>query len=191
MSFSSLFLSGNKLIPIGRLSPNDIEPILTLRGHTAPVTAVQVSPERDLIFSASLDSTIRIWKLPSLTHDPYGPYDPSFSVQTLEGHTDGIWQLLHVTDINSGTDRLVSASADRTVKIWKLSGERYILDSTVDLEHLNPTCLYSERNPADAVYVGLSDGLVRMINLASGQLGRPWSTAEGEFQDPSEACCRG
>ncbi|QRV89951.1 striatin-like protein [Ceratobasidium sp. AG-Ba] len=94
----------------------DIEPQLNLRGHTAPVTCL-VASQKGLLFSASMDTSIRIWAFPPESHQPYAPYDPSFSRGELVGHTDVVWGLAVVRD---GT-WLASGSADGKVKVWEVS----------------------------------------------------------------------
>ena len=54
--------------------PNhDIEPLHTYRGHTMPVNSVAISSEQRKCYSASMDSTIRVWKLPESKITPHGP----------------------------------------------------------------------------------------------------------------------
>ncbi|EIW70885.1 hypothetical protein TREMEDRAFT_29277 [Tremella mesenterica DSM 1558] len=115
-------------IMTGHRPPSELEPIVTFRGHTAPITSVLISSmskPTGLVFSGSMDSTIRVWRLPPGNHDPYAPYDPNMSVQTLESHGEAVWDLclLPCADIkgkNRGDVRLASASADGSVKIWEL-----------------------------------------------------------------------
>lgn len=108
-------------------SHSEVDPILTLRGHTGPVLALQILASTNTIFSSSMDSTIRVWRLPSKTQDPYGPWDASWQPQVLEGHTDAVWDLCLLTGTTNEDSRdgahkpgapLVSASADGTVKYW-------------------------------------------------------------------------
>ncbi|GAB1523004.1 1,2-dihydroxy-3-keto-5-methylthiopentene dioxygenase [Rhizoctonia solani] len=94
----------------------DIEPQLTLRGHTAAITCLVASP-RGLLFSASMDASIRIWAFPPESLQPYAPYDPSYSRGELVGHTDVVWGLALVRD---GT-WLASGGADGMVKVWEIT----------------------------------------------------------------------
>ncbi|KAM5539135.1 hypothetical protein V8D89_007358 [Ganoderma adspersum] len=43
----------------------EVEPQLTLRGHSAAITRLVHSPSKGLLYSASMDSSIRIWALPA------------------------------------------------------------------------------------------------------------------------------
>ncbi|KAG8729891.1 hypothetical protein FRC12_020645 [Ceratobasidium sp. 428] len=94
----------------------DIEPQLNLRGHTAPITCL-VASQRGLLFSASMDASIRIWAFPPESLQPYAPYDPSYFRGELVGHTDVVWGLAVVRD---GT-WLASGGADGMIKVWEVS----------------------------------------------------------------------
>lgn len=151
---------------------------MTFRGHTMPVTSVLVSSTLDLVVSASLDSTIRLWRLPSSAQDPYGSYDPSFAVQTLVGHTDAVWDLCllptqspppYGAKKNSpAVSRLASASADGTVKIWdNEAGKTWTLfASEGDFGRgVVPTCLGVYHPDYKKLLVGLSDGSIQLYNF--------------------------
>lgn len=90
------------------------EPQLTLRGHSAGITCLVHSPTCHLIYSASLDSSIRVWSLPSPSHTTYAPYDSTTARGELIGHTDAVWDLALVRDEST----LISCGAEGTVKVW-------------------------------------------------------------------------
>ncbi|KAF8606520.1 WD40 repeat-like protein [Ceratobasidium sp. AG-I] len=94
----------------------DIEPQLTLRGHTAAITCL-VASQRGLLFSASMDASIRIWSFPPESLQPYAPFDPSYFHGELVGHTDVVWGLALVRD----GSWLASGGADGMVKVWEVS----------------------------------------------------------------------
>lgn len=141
---------------------------MTYRGHTAAITFVTASPELKQVFSASLDSTIRIWKLLPHDHDPYSSYDPSLSIQKLVGHTEAIWDLCLLPNQSPGpsTHRLVSASADGTVKIWTSEGGRpWSLTTSVGDFGGVPTCLGIYQSDYNKVLIGTSGGEVHLYNV--------------------------
>jgi striatin 1/3/4 len=56
-----------------RGSLEEADPSITFRGHTNVVTAVTISASQNRVYSASLDSTIRVWNLPSEDRGPFAP----------------------------------------------------------------------------------------------------------------------
>jgi striatin 1/3/4 len=96
----------------------EIEPQLTLRGHSAAITRLVHAPSKHLLYSASLDSSIRVWALPTTSHTTYAPYDSTRARGELIGHTDAVWDLALVRDEST----LVSCGAEGSVKVWDVSG---------------------------------------------------------------------
>lgn len=97
------------------------EPQTTLRAHTAPVTALAHSASRRLLYSTSLDATIRVWHLPPANKTTYSPFETSTGVPmaTLVGHTDAVWDCVLVRNESA----LVSCGSDGSVKVWDVSPE--------------------------------------------------------------------
>jgi len=95
----------------------EVEPQLTLRGHSAAITRLIIAPSKQLIYSASLDSTVRVWVLPSSNHTTYAPFDTSRLRGELIGHTDAVWDLALVRDECT----LISGGAEGAVKVWDVS----------------------------------------------------------------------
>lgn len=96
----------------------ELEPQVTLRGHSAPVTSLVIAPHRGLVYSSSLDSTIRVWAIPPPQHTTYSPYEFATTRGELVGHTDAVWGL---TLLREGS-LLVSCGADGMVKVWDVGG---------------------------------------------------------------------
>jgi striatin 1/3/4 len=76
------------------------------------------SPSKHLLYSASLDSSIRVWALPAPSHTTYAPYDETRGRGELIGHTDAVWDLALAKDENT----LISCGAEGAVKAWDVSG---------------------------------------------------------------------
>lgn len=152
-----------------------------------------ISNALSIIFSASLDSTIRLWQLPLHNHDPYATYDPSVAIQTLESHTESVWDicLLPPREISlPGKEaiegRLVSASSDGSVKLWERSGSspstsNWKLEKSFSSfgEGVIPTCLAVYNLDFGKVLVGASDGKTRLWDVDAGEEVRLF---EGEGQ---------
>ena len=71
-----------------------------------------------MLYSASLDSSIRIWALPPSSHTTYAPYDATRARGELIGHTDAVWDLALARDEST----LISCGAEGLVKVWDVSG---------------------------------------------------------------------
>ena len=95
----------------------EVEPQLTLRGHSAPITKLIHVPSKHALISASLDFSIRIWSLPPQSHTTYAPYDGSRAIGELIGHTDAVWDLALVRDDST----LISCGAEGVVKVWEIT----------------------------------------------------------------------
>ncbi|KAG5463111.1 MAG: LOW QUALITY PROTEIN: WD40-repeat-containing domain protein, partial [Olpidium bornovanus] len=114
--------------------------IAILTGHNHYVMCAQFHPKEDLIVSASLDQTVRIWDVTGLrkkhamprssTHvepagtvggqaDLFGNTDAVVKY-VLEGHDRGAnWATFHPTQ-----PLIVSGADDRQVKLWRMSQSR-------------------------------------------------------------------
>ncbi len=157
----------------------DIEPQLTLRGHTAPITALVHSPSKRLIYSASLDASIRVWVLPPASHTTYAPFDNSRSHGELIGHTAAIWGLALFGD----EKLLVSCGAEGLVYVWDVSAQSGLgsillrwgyngLDSEEEhLETANPgaTVLEAIKPDIKKVAVGYQNGVVKIFVVDTGK----------------------
>ncbi|VVC93879.1 unnamed protein product [Leptidea sinapis] len=98
-----------RTVPAKKSAGLDVEPLYTFRAHTAPVICLAMgAPRTEECFSAGVDGTIRVWNLPSLTADPYDPYDASVQGPVLREHSDAVWSLA------AAAGRVLSSSADGT-----------------------------------------------------------------------------
>jgi WD40 repeat protein len=77
-----------------------------LVGHKNSVTDVSFSPDSLLVLTASLDETVRLWRV-----------DDGLVVKTLVGHTDGVCSVSFHAD---GT-LAVSSGMDNTLRVWDVS----------------------------------------------------------------------
>ncbi len=94
--------------------------IETLMGHSEPVTCAAFLPNGHLV-SGSWDDTLRLWK--------------DGNVVTLRGHEDDITALT----IDSKGMRIVSASEDKTLKIWSVAEEKIV--TTLHGHHDRVACV--------------------------------------------------
>jgi cytochrome c len=91
------------------------EPDAVLKGHSAPVAALAVAPDRKSIASASWDRTVRVWPLAGAG----GGSDAGGgggAPRVLEGHAQNVNGVAFLPD-----GRVVSAGYDATIRIWSLA----------------------------------------------------------------------
>ena len=75
-----------------------------LEGHTGGVLSVSYSPDRNILASASEDSTIRLWNPKTGEHR-----------HTLKGHTDAVNSVSYSPDGKT----LASGGKDKNIRVWK------------------------------------------------------------------------
>ncbi|KAF8644144.1 hypothetical protein AX16_008671 [Volvariella volvacea WC 439] len=157
----------------------EVEPQLTLRGHSAAITRLIHAASRNLLYSASLDSSIRVWALPTGAHSTYAPYDESRARGELVGHTDAVWDLALVRDENT----LISCGAEGAVKVWdvsnphspgklKLSWGWHGLDQPDGPEDPNAfgaTAVEALRVDLKKVAVAYQNAVVKIFNIETGK----------------------
>jgi striatin 1/3/4 len=174
----------------------EIEPQLTLRGHSAAITRLIYSASKGLLYSASLDSSIRIWALPSPSHTTYAPYDDTRIRGELVGHTDAVWGLALLRDENT----LVSCGAEGSVKVWdvsSLSGGGSLRltwgfnglesqEETQDSNSPGATAIEALKTDLRKVAVAYQNAVVKIFEVETGKelLRLPSDTSYGGSQVP-------
>ncbi|KAL1917216.1 uncharacterized protein VTP21DRAFT_4872 [Calcarisporiella thermophila] len=161
--------SGNK-----RSASQDLEPAITFRGHTGMVTSVIISGNQGRCYSGSVDSTIRVWRLPSMDRGAYTSYDPSLQITTYVGHTDAIWDIRAFPIHVEGRPYLIaSASADGTVKLWDTNAEKSPLRSSIlyaqDTNSPVPTSIEFCHTDLKKILVAYSNSVIKMFDLETSQ----------------------
>jgi len=82
--------------------------VQSLTGHDQELTNATCHPDQKLIVTSSKDTTFRLWDFRSL-----------HSVNIFQGHSQPV-----TTAVFAGTDKVVSGSDDRTVRVWDLKNMR-------------------------------------------------------------------
>ncbi|XP_075059711.1 striatin isoform X3 [Mixophyes fleayi] len=103
-----------KTAPAKKSTSLDVEPIYTFRAHRGPVLCVVMSSNGEQCYSGGTDGVIQSWNTPNPNVDPYDSYDPSVLRVAFDGHTDAVWGLVY----SAAHQRLLSASADGTIRVW-------------------------------------------------------------------------
>ncbi|EKG13122.1 hypothetical protein MPH_09697 [Macrophomina phaseolina MS6] len=125
-----------------------------------------IMPERPLIITGSRDSSLRVWKLPSLedtsvfqtsaaTNDRENPY----FIRALTGHHHS------VRAIAAHGDTLVSGSYDTSVRVWKISTGEVLHRLNGHTQKVYSVVLDHDRNRCIS---GSMDNLVKVWSLDTG-----------------------
>uniref|UniRef100_A0A665U5X5 Striatin, calmodulin binding protein 3 n=1 Tax=Echeneis naucrates TaxID=173247 RepID=A0A665U5X5_ECHNA len=151
-----------KTVPAKKSASFDVEPIYTFRAHVGPVLSLAMTSSGEQCFSGGIDSTIQWWNIPSSNVDPYDTYDSSVLAGSWSGHTDAVWGLAY-----SGIkNRLLSCSADGTVKLWNPTeknpcigtfntNKEHGIPTSVDFNGCDPAHMVASFNSGDVVVYDL------------------------------------
>ncbi len=125
--------------------------LLTLKGHSQPVTSVAFSSDGKRLASASFDNTVKVWDATN-----------GQETLTLNGHTQMVFSVAFGPD----GKRLASASFDQTVKLW---------DATSGQEALT---LNGHTGPVNSVAFS-ADGK-RLASASKDQTVKVWNATNGQ-----------
>ncbi|NXS11867.1 STRN protein, partial [Neodrepanis coruscans] len=142
-----------KTAPAKKSASLDVEPIYTFRAHTGPVLCVVMSSNGEQCYSGGTDGLIHGWNTTNPNIDPYDSYDPSVLRGAFVGHTDAVWGLVY----SGAHQRLLSCSADGTIRLWKATeiapalnifndNQEMGIPSSVDLVSSDPSLMVASFN---------------------------------------------
>ncbi|RXN20755.1 striatin-3-like protein [Labeo rohita] len=153
----------------------------TVPAKNGPVLSLAVTSSGEQCFSGGIDSTIQWWNIPSSNVDPYDTYDPSVLAGTLLGHSDAVWGLAY-----SGIkNRLLSCSADGTIKLWNPqekspclstfnSDRDHGVPTSIDFNGCDPAHMVASYNTGDVVVYDLETSQPLVVFSAQGESAIPF-----------------
>ncbi|XP_029543629.1 striatin-3 [Oncorhynchus nerka] len=165
-----------KTVPAKKSAYFDVEPIYTFRAHVGPVLSLAMTSNGEQCYSGGIDHTIQCWNIPSSNVDPYDTYDPSVLAGTWLGHTDAVWGLAY-----SGIkNRLLSCSADGTVKLWNPqeknpcistynAEKEHGIPTAVDFNGCDPAHMVASFNTGNAVIYDLETSQAAVVFAGQGE----------------------
>ncbi|XP_010034837.2 protein JINGUBANG [Eucalyptus grandis] len=116
--------------------------------HVGPITSLAINAAADILYSASIDRTVKVWRVSDLR-----------CIETFHAHPDAVNALL-VAD-RDGV--LFTASDDATIRVWRqdLCGgsRRHSLTVTLPAKH-SPVKSLALSPDGNVLYGGCSDGYV-------------------------------
>uniref|UniRef100_F1L2F1 WD repeat-containing protein 37 n=1 Tax=Ascaris suum TaxID=6253 RepID=F1L2F1_ASCSU len=124
-----------------------------LSGHDDELNHCSAHLSQKLVVTASRDSTFRLWDF----------REPIHSVAVFQGHNDSVTSVVF-----SATDKLVSGSDDRSIKVWDLRNMRSAI-ATVRLDSATNRLSISRKN---LVAIPHDNRNVRVYDLNSVRLSR-------------------
>jgi WD40 repeat protein len=151
-----------------------------LRGHTAAVLSCAFFPDGDRLVSASADGTLRIWDL-----------ETGETLHVLTGHAGPVRAVALDTEYISGlrgriAEQIVSASDDRTLRIWNAeSGEEMaVLDGDNETLH----CIALQDRRRIVTWSRMGDLKIYHVdgNEPPGWLGSPGMAVGGALVTPDD-----
>ncbi|XP_068176865.1 striatin isoform X2 [Antennarius striatus] len=156
-----------KTTPTKKCAALDVEPIYTFRAHSGAVLCVTVSSSGEQVFSGGVDGTIQSWNTPPPSVEPYDSYEPSVLRGALRGHTDAVWGLVH----SSAHQRLLSCSADGSVRLWDAAGAALCLAVFNQRGELGvPTSVDLVRSDPAHMVTSFASGAIGLFNMETQQL---------------------
>ncbi|KAM7255580.1 hypothetical protein ACFE04_008478 [Oxalis oulophora] len=127
--------------------------------HMGPITSLAINISEDILYSASIDKTVKVWQISTLK-----------CIETIQAHSDPL-NAIAVSD--DGV--LYTASDDATVKVWRrnfYSGDRpHSLTLTLPTKY-SPVKTLTLTPDGNVLYGGCSDGYIHywLRGWFSGQL---------------------
>ncbi|PVG02963.1 WD40 repeat-like protein, partial [Serendipita vermifera] len=141
--------------------------LLIFRGHTGPVTSVQIFSKGDVeyLITSSWDKTIRLWNAKSKEQ-----------LASTTAHSDFIKCLLFVPSSST----LISGSSDKTAKIWNINNSTEGEPLSISLlgiisEHTRPVDCVAYDEQRRELYTGDSMGIIKSwaLRLTNEDSDRP------------------
>ena len=109
-----MLVAGTEDGAIGVWDRGTEHPRWRLIGHTAAITALATTPLDSRLVSASRDATLRVWKL-----------ETGRQTASMHGHAGPVVGCAFVRGASSSEFLVLSASADRLVKVWTMDGQPF------------------------------------------------------------------
>jgi U3 small nucleolar RNA-associated protein 13 len=174
-----LISQGNSLLPANSKDPYLFESAGTIRAHEKEINSIDISShgKSGWIATASQDKTIKLWSIHSIIDEPTSEtYHGNALYATLSGHRRGVWSV----KFNSQGSLLVSASADRTIRIWSIpSGS----------SSGQPCCIHTlEGHSMSVLRAVFLNNSTQIMSCGSDGIVKLWRVPKSDKSDPESNC---
>jgi len=129
-------------------------PLGQLAGHSLTIVNLQFSPSGRYLLATSRDRT---WSVTEISQSQDGKREFRM-MQREEGHSRIIWSGAWISDV-----AFVTCSRDKTIKIWRRTGELFILDQTIAFD-AGATAVAINYD-SSIIAVGTEFGQLALLNL--------------------------
>ncbi|KAL2867952.1 U3 snoRNA-associated protein UTP13 [Aspergillus lucknowensis] len=181
-----------KLGPASHDQPHKPKALFTRKAHDKDINALDVSPSSELFASASQDRTVKIWSA-----------EDGSVVGVLRGHKRGVWSArfspkgtpILAAEARSSTNRgmILTASGDKTVKLWSLSDYSCLLtfeghtNSVLKVLWLPPPDMSSKADDEEDEEAAATNATALQLrplvaSAAADGLVKVWSPYTGELE---------
>ncbi len=122
-----------------------------LKGHTALIYSVALSPDGKLLATAGFDNTVKLWVFPS-----------GKEVHTLAGHTGPVYCVA----FHPSGATLASASLDKTIRLWNVADGKPVREIKGHTDIVDSIAFHKD---GKLLASGSSDKTVRLWNPDDGK----------------------
>jgi WD40 repeat protein len=133
------------------IAQTNLSSVKTLKGHTSFVNSLAISPDGQILVSASADRTIKIWELAK-----------GKELHTLRGHTS----FVNYLTIGRDGQKLFSGGADNSIKIWNLTTGQAI---GVLNGHTSFVNYLKISHDGQKLFSASADNTIKIWNIAAGK----------------------
>uniref|UniRef100_A0A915BSL2 Uncharacterized protein n=1 Tax=Parascaris univalens TaxID=6257 RepID=A0A915BSL2_PARUN len=127
---------------------------------------MDMSPTGDMCYTGGFDGVICCWSVPSVNTDIYDTYDAKVLTEKLKGHTDAVWSIAY----HSSDNRIVSASADGTIRLWEPgSADTLVKTFGAPSANLRPTSVDFVSTEPQQLLTAYTRSYASVIDLETGR----------------------